>query len=108
MLLFIMFLICSSVLFDIVMIDNEYIHMFVERLIQHSSELSGRHYASMVLRYCLPADALYMPGYVVDRGCDTPVEFFLVHSPCIEQVEHQLRRKGKLCTRTSLSNVPYT
>jgi hypothetical protein len=41
MLLFIMFLVFSSLLLDIVMIDDEYMHMFVERLIQYSSELSG-------------------------------------------------------------------
>jgi hypothetical protein len=38
-LLFIMFLVYSSLLLDIVMIDDEYMHMFVERLIQYSSEL---------------------------------------------------------------------
>jgi hypothetical protein len=52
-LLFIMFLVCSSLLLDIVMIDDEFMHMFANRLIQYSSELSGRHYVSMVLRYCL-------------------------------------------------------
>jgi hypothetical protein len=31
------------------MIDDEYMHMFVERLIQYSSELSGQHYLSMCL-----------------------------------------------------------
>jgi hypothetical protein len=98
MLLFIMFLVCSSLLLDIVMIDDEFMHMFVERLIQYSSELSGRHYISVVLRYCLPADTLYMPGHVVDHGCDTPIESFVIHSPCIEQVEPRLRRKGKLCS----------
>jgi hypothetical protein len=41
----------------------------------------------MVLRYCLPVDALYTLGHVVDRGCDTPVESFIVHSPFVEQVE---------------------
>jgi hypothetical protein len=82
-----MFLVCSSYIFDIVMIDDEFMHMFVERLIQFSSELSGMYYVSIVLRYYLPADALYIPGHVVDRGCDTPVESFVVHSPCIEQVE---------------------
>jgi hypothetical protein len=61
MLLFIMFLVYSSLLLDIVMINDEYMHMFVKRLIQYSSELSGRHYVSMVLRYYLPVDALYMP-----------------------------------------------
>jgi hypothetical protein len=70
MLLFIMFLVCSSLLLDIVMINDEYMHMFVEDLIQYSSELSGRHYISVVLRYYLPTDALYTPGHVVDRGCD--------------------------------------
>jgi hypothetical protein len=90
MLLFIMFLVCSSLLLDIVMIDDEYMHMFVECLIQYSSELNGRHYIRVVLRYCLPMDALYMPGHVIDRGCDTPVESFVVHSPCIEQVEPRL------------------
>jgi hypothetical protein len=70
MLLFIMFLVCSSLLLDIFMIDDEYMHMFVERLIQNSSELSGRYYISMVLRYCLLMDALYMPGHVIDCGCE--------------------------------------
>jgi hypothetical protein len=97
MLLFIMFLVCSSLLLDIVMIDDEYMHMFTKRLIQFLRELSGRHYVSMVLRYCLPADALYMLGHVVHRGCDTPVESFVVHFPCIEQVEPRLQRKRKLC-----------
>jgi hypothetical protein len=90
------------------MIDDEYMHMFVERLIQYSSELSGRQYISVLLRYCLPVDALYMSAHVVDRGCDTSVESFIVHSPYIEQVEPRLWRKKKLCSLTSLSNVPYT
>jgi hypothetical protein len=62
-------------------------HMFAKRLIKYSSELSGWHYVSMMLRYCLPTDALYMSGYVVDHGYDTPIESFVVHSPYIEQVE---------------------
>jgi hypothetical protein len=60
MFLFIMFLVYSSSRFDIVMIDNEFMHEIVERLIQHSSELSGRWYISKVLRYCLPVNALYV------------------------------------------------
>jgi hypothetical protein len=80
----IMFLVCSSSIFDRVMIDNEFMHEIAKRLIQHSSELSGRHYVNMVLRYCLPADALYMLSHVVDRGCDTPVESFVVHFPYVE------------------------
>ena len=59
MLLFIMFLICSSYILDIVMIDDEYMRMFAKRLAQYLIELSGQHYVSMVLKYCLPANALY-------------------------------------------------
>jgi hypothetical protein len=69
------------------MIDDEFMHMFAKHLIQYLSELSGWHYVSMVLRYCLPTDALYMSGHVVERGCDTLVESFVVHSPYVEQVE---------------------
>ena len=48
--------------------------------------VSGRHRVCVVLIHCLPMDAPYIPGHVVDRGCDTPVEFFIVHSPNIGQV----------------------
>ena len=106
MLLFIMFLVCSSNMLDIVMIDDEYMHMFVKRLAQKSSELSGRHYVSVVLKYCLPVDAFYTLGYVVDRGCDTPVEFFVVHSPFVEHVERDCEGKQYMFL-IFLSNVPY-
>jgi hypothetical protein len=65
------------------MIDDEYMHMLVEHLIQYSSELSGQYYISVMLRYYFPVDALYIPGHVVDRRCDTPVESFVVHSPYV-------------------------
>jgi hypothetical protein len=48
--------------------------------------VSGRHCVSVVLICCLHADAPYILGHVVDRGCDTPVESFVVHSPNIGQV----------------------
>jgi hypothetical protein len=89
------------------MINDEYMHMLPKCLIQYSSELSGWHYVSMVLRYCFSADALYMLGHMVDHGCNTLVESFVVHSPYVEQVEPRLQRKGKLCSQTSLSNIPY-
>jgi hypothetical protein len=91
---------------DIVMIDNEYMHMIAKHLGQFSRELSGRHYVSMVLRYCLPVDALYTLGHVVDRGCDTPVESFIVHSPFVEQVEPGCEGEQALFL-IFLSNVPY-
>jgi hypothetical protein len=76
-----MFLFCSSSIFDIVMIDYEFMHKFTKRLIQYSSGLSGSQYVSMVLRYCMPTNALYMLGSVVDRRRDNnPVESFVTHT----------------------------
>jgi hypothetical protein len=66
------------------MIDDGFMHMFTKRLAQYSSELSGWHYVSMMLKYCIPADALYTPGHVVDLKCDTLIESFVVHSPFVE------------------------
>ena len=106
MFLFIMFLVCSSSMLDIVMIDNEFIHMFAKRLAQYSSRLSGRHYVSVVLKYYLPMDALYTLGHVVDRECDTLVESFVVHSPFVEQVEPNHEGSQALFL-IFLSNVPY-
>jgi len=71
-----------------------------------NSWVSGRHCVSMVLIRCLPADAPYILGHVVDRGCDTLVESFVVHSPNIGQVGPGY--VGKLALfLIFLSNVPY-
>ena len=80
--------------------------MFTKRLAQYSSELSGQHYVSVVLRYCLPVDAFYTLGHVVDRRCDTPVESFVVHSPFVEHVERDCECRQALFL-IFLSNVPY-
>jgi hypothetical protein len=85
---------------DIVMIDHEYMHMFAKCLAQLLRELCGRRYVSMVLRYCLPVDALYTLGDVVDRRCDTPVESF------VEQVEPGCEVRQALFL-IFLSNVSY-
>jgi hypothetical protein len=52
--------------------------------------MGGRHYVSVVLRYCLSANAPYASGRVVDRGCDRPVESYVVHPPCVGLVEPNL------------------
>ena len=87
MFLFIMFLVCFGSMLDIVMIDNKFMHKFTKRIAQYSSELCGRHYVSVVLKYCLPMDAPYTLGHVVNRECDTLVESFVVHSSFVEQVK---------------------
>ena len=104
--LFIMFQVCFGNILDIVMIDDEFMHMFAKRLAQYSSELSGQHYVSVVLKYCLPMDAFYTLSHVVYRGCDTPIEFFVVHSPFVEQVEPSCEGRQALFLIFH-SNVPY-
>jgi hypothetical protein len=42
--------------------------------------VGGRDHVSVVLICYLPMNTLYIPGHVVDRGCDTPVESFVIHS----------------------------
>ena len=59
MFLSIMFLVCFGSMLDIVIVDTKFMHKFAKRLAQYSSELSGRHYVSMVLICCLPTDALH-------------------------------------------------
>ena len=48
--------------------------------------VNGRHCVSMVLIRYLPTDTLYISSHVVDHGCDTPIESFVVHSLNIGQV----------------------
>jgi hypothetical protein len=52
--LFIMFLVCSSYILNIVLFDDLHFYMFVEYLIQFAQELSSFDYVSMVLRYEIP------------------------------------------------------
>jgi hypothetical protein len=87
MFLFILYIVCSSSIFDIVIINNKFISMFTKRLTQILSELSGRLNVSVVLICYLPMDASYFSSHVVDRRCDIPVESFIVHSLLIGLVE---------------------
>ena len=68
--------------------------------------VSGPHCVSVVLIRCLPADAPYILGHVVDRGCDTPVESFVVHSTNIGQVGSSYKERHALFL-IFLSNIPY-
>jgi hypothetical protein len=101
-----MFLVCPSSMLNIVMIDNEFMHKFAKCLAQYSSELSGWHYVSMVPKYCLPIDAPYISGHVVDREYDTLIESFVVHSPFVGQVGPVWEGNQALFL-IFLSNVPY-
>jgi hypothetical protein len=57
----------------------------------------GWHYVSVVLIYYLTTNTLYISSHVVDRGCDTLVESFVVHSSNIgHRSRVRLRRKSEL------------
>jgi hypothetical protein len=57
--------------------------------------VGGRDHVSVVLICYLPVNTLYIPGHVVNRGCDTPIESFVVHSPNINHRSRaRLRKKG--------------
>jgi len=92
-----MFLVCSSCIFDIVMIDNKCIHMFAKRLVLIMRELGGRLSLSVVLRWHLPTDASYWSGFVVDHGYDNLVESCIVHTPSITIID-DIRRIVLLCS----------
>ena len=63
--------------------------------------VGGRHCVSMVLICCLAMDTPYILGHVVDHGCDTPVESFVVHSPNVGARRMRLQRKT-----SSVLNLP--
>jgi hypothetical protein len=69
--------------------------------------VSGRHCVSMVLIRCLPMDTPYIPGHVVDRGCDTPVESFVVHYPNIGMHVGSSYEGRQALFLIFLSNIPY-
>jgi hypothetical protein len=73
------FLLYSSSIFDIVMINDKSTHLFVELLVFYAHMLGSRKYVSMVLRYNLLANLSYTPDRVVDRGRDSPIESFAIH-----------------------------
>jgi len=68
--------------------------------------MSGRHCVIMVLIRCLPSDTPYIPGHVVDHGCDTPIQLFVVHSLNIGQVGSSYEGRQALFL-IFLSNIPY-
>ena len=81
--LFIMFLVCSSSIFDIVMIDNEFMYKFAKRLALSARELSGRSHVGMGLRCYLPANVSYWLGRVVVRDGESFVDSYIVHPPLV-------------------------
>jgi hypothetical protein len=69
--------------------------------------VSGQHCVSVMLICCLPADIPYIPGHVVDRGCGTPVESFVVHSSNIGMHVGSGYEGRQALFLIFLSNIPY-
>jgi hypothetical protein len=61
----------------------------------------------MVLIRCLPTDTPYISGHVVDHGCDTPVESFVVHSLNIGIHVGFGYEERQALFLIFLSNIPY-
>ena len=105
--LIIMFLVCSSSIFDIVLIDNEFMYKFAKHLALEARELGDRSHVSVVLRCYLSANVSYWQGRVVVRDSDSFIDSYIVHPPLIGQAEFLLRSKS--CdVLIYFSNVPYT
>jgi hypothetical protein len=105
--LIIMFLVCSSSIFDIVLIDNEFMYKFAKRLALDARELGDRSHVSVVLRCYLSANVSYLPSRVVVRDSDSFVDSYIVHPPLIGQAEPVLWSKS--CdVLIYFINVPYT
>jgi hypothetical protein len=68
-------------MFDIVMIDDEFMYKFAKRLALFSRELSGRLHVGVVPRCYLPTNAPYWLGHVVVHGSDSFVESYIIHPP---------------------------
>ena len=105
--LIIMFLVCSSSIFDIVLIDNEFMYKFAKRLALDARELGDRSHVSVVLRCYLSPNVSYWPSRVVVRDSDSFVDSYIVHPPLIGQAEPVLWSKS--CDALIyFINVPYT
>ena len=108
--LFMFFVIMPIVYFDYILsIASLSLYLCISSQSARSKvhEVSGRHCVSVVLICCLSADISYILGHVVDRGCDTPVESFVVHSPNIGiQVGSSYEGRQALFL-IFLSNIPY-
>ena len=99
--LFMFFVMMFNVYFDYILnIASLSLCLCTSSYSAHSKvhRVGGQHCVSVVLIGCLPADTPYILGHVVDHGCGTPIESFVVHSLNLGAHRVRLRRKNKLCS----------
>ena len=108
--LFMFFVIMFMVYFDYMLsIVGLSLCSYISSYSAHSKDpwVGGRHCVDVVLICCLPVDTHYILDHVVDHGCDTPIESFIVHSLNIGlQVGSGYERRQALFL-VFLSNIPY-
>jgi hypothetical protein len=79
MFLFAMFIVYFGYMLSIVGLSS-FLCLSSDSIHPNVLRVGGRDHVSMVLICYLPANTLYILGHVVNRGCDTIIESFLVHS----------------------------
>ena len=87
-------IICSSAYFDdMFSIVELLLYLCMDSYSAHPLDpgVNGRDDVIMVIRSYLPAFAPYMSGRVVDRGGDSTIESFAIHSPYIGLVDDIIR-----------------
>jgi hypothetical protein len=102
-----MFIVYFDYMLSVVRVIVIFMHMFIERSSLSSNGVSGRHYVSMVLIPCLPANAPYILDHVVDRGGDSPIESSIVHLSSIGLVGLRCEGSSQALFLLFISNVPY-
>ncbi len=70
------------------------------------SWVGDEQHVSIVLRCGLFTNAPYILGSVVDRGCNTPVESFVVHTPNVGGVGSYYYFRRLAMILIFLSNIP--
>jgi hypothetical protein len=96
-----MFIIYFDYILNILSIANLLLCLCISLYSTHPNvhRVGGRDHVSVVLICYLSVNTLYIPSHVVDCGCDTTIESFVVHSLNIgHRSRAWLRRKGKLCS----------
>jgi hypothetical protein len=69
------------------------------------SWVSGQYCVGMVSIPYFPAIAPYIPDRVVVRGCDIPVESYIVHLPNVDRVEHNYYKERLAMFMIFLHNI---
>jgi hypothetical protein len=96
MFLVVMFIVYFGYMLNIVGLSS-YLCLILYNIHPNVHRVGGRNHVSVVLICYLLVNILYIPGHVVDRGCDTPVESFVVHSLNIgHRSRARLQRKGEV------------